>query len=240
VVTVEATGKRIEGRELTRVLERLMDLRAYRQKLVRRVQDEKLVDTVIDALGGVDGVYKPGTKLHKVFESEELLGAVERRLNAAGFDTQLTQDEEHALFEIEITRNGSGVKTVIDWELATHVEFQESIAVYRDLPDLHRPPFRIGEGPTAVVLESAPALIDHVLAAAKKDLHIQRYKGLGEMNPDQLWETTMDPERRVLLQVRIDDAVETDEIFTILMGDKVEPRRKFIEDNALEVRNLDV
>ena len=84
------------------------------------------------------------------------------------------------------------------------------------------------------------ALLDKVLAAAKKDLSLQRYKGLGEMNPEQLWETTMNPEKRTLLEVRIDDAVETDEIFTVLMGDAVEPRRKFIEDNALDVRNLDV
>ena len=85
-----------------------------------------------------------------------------------------------------------------------------------------------------------PAVVDAIYEAAKKGLLINRYKGLGEMNPEQLWQTTMNPDTRRLLQVAIEDAVEANEVFSILMGDAVEPRREFIEKNALNVRNLDI
>jgi DNA gyrase subunit B len=89
-------------------------------------------------------------------------------------------------------------------------------------------------------LENVDAFVDFFIAAGKKGIAVNRYKGLGEMNPDTLWMTTMDPENRTLLQVRAEDHAEADQMFTTLMGDQVEPRRKFIEDNALDVRNLDV
>ncbi len=83
-------------------------------------------------------------------------------------------------------------------------------------------------------------LLKMLIEEGKKGLGVQRYKGLGEMNPDQLWETTMNPEKRILLQVKIEDTVETDEIFTVLMGEEVEPRREFIQNNALQVTTLDI
>jgi DNA gyrase subunit B len=105
---------------------------------------------------------------------------------------------------------------------------------------LDKPPFTIRQNGAKITVASREALLDHILSLGKKDLTIQRYKGLGEMNPEQLWSTTMNPESRTLLKVSIDDVVQTDAIFTILMGDAVEPRRRFIEENALNVRNLDI
>ena len=91
-----------------------------------------------------------------------------------------------------------------------------------------------------VRLKSIDELVEYFITAGKKGIAVNRYKGLGEMNPDQLWETTMNPAARTLLQVRAEDHTEADLMFTTLMGDQVEPRRKFIEDNALDVKNLDV
>ena len=134
----------------------------------------------------------------------------------------------------------SGVSIVIDWNFASLVEFQKAIEIFIKLEEKFAPPFVIGENGTKEEITSREALLERVLAAAKKDLTIQRYKGLGEMNPEQLWETTMDPDKRTLLKVRSDDSLETENLFTVLMGDAVEPRRKFIEDNALTVKNLDI
>ncbi|HZS07067.1 MAG TPA: DNA topoisomerase (ATP-hydrolyzing) subunit B [Blastocatellia bacterium] len=240
-VTVRKTGASIEGRDLTTLLEKLVEFNGYYDKLQRRLHDRRILDAVLEALSGGKGLMqKEGRKLHDVFADEELLGKVEVAIADLGFKTDLTSDEEHGLSEIEVKMQTNGGSIVIDWDLATHVEFQRAVELYKQLAPIHVPPFTVGENGSAVELASRDELLNHVLSAAKKDLHIQRYKGLGEMNPEQLWETTMDPEKRTLLQVKVDDAVETDEIFTVLMGDQVEPRRRFIEDNALDVKNLDI
>jgi DNA gyrase subunit B len=242
VVTVKATGAQFRGAELRKMLEKLAELNTYIDKLERRLHDRKIVETVLDAIAGPTGALaaRDGLKLHEVFEKEKYLQKVSSALEEAGYDTAIEADEEHGTYEVVVARSRGNGRIIIDWELATHVEFQKSVQLYGELQDLSRPPFVIAENNNHTIVDTRSALLDYVMAAAKKDISIQRYKGLGEMNPEQLWETTLKPETRTILNVQINDAVETDEMFTVLMGDAVEPRRKFIEENALDVKNLDI
>jgi len=242
-MTVKTTGAKdvIEGKELAKSLEKMVDFKHYCERASRRLGgDSHLLQTLLEAFGGKKGVLrKEGATLRKIFQDGDLMARVEAVLSKAAYKTELSTDEEHGLWEIE-TSTISGINLSIDWNFASFVEFQKAVELYSELEDKLAAPFTTGANGTQEEIPTRDALLEKVLAAAKKDLSIQRYKGLGEMNPEQLWETTMNPEKRTLLQVRIDDAVETDEMFTVLMGDAVEPRRKFIEDNALDVRNLDV
>jgi DNA gyrase subunit B len=155
-------------------------------------------------------------------------------------------DVEHGAARITISpRQGSAARpVVIDWNLVDSAEYEELYSIEQDVRSIGPAPYFVrdaGKGKTEEIeLEDADALWDHIDARGRKGTELQRYKGLGEMNPSQLWETTLDPNTRVMLQVRLDDVVQTDQIFTILMGDQVEPRRQFIEHNALNVKNLDI
>jgi DNA gyrase subunit B len=122
-------------------------------------------------------------------------------------------------------------------------EYQKALVAGKKIFDLDYPPFSVfskDKDDDPVMIDNKKELLKYLIEEGKKGIGIQRYKGLGEMNPTQLWETTMNPEKRNLLQVKIDDVVDTDEVFTILMGDEVEPRREFIQNNALEVSMLDI
>ena len=240
-VTPAGSGQAIEGRELARSLEKMVDFKRYYERATRRLGgDPQLLNILLESLSGRKGALrKEGLTLRTVFQDADLMAKIEGALHKAGYKTELTSDEEHGLWEIE-TVSTTGVNLVIDWNFASYVEFQQAVELFKTLEDDLAAPFISGENGSSEEVPTREALLEKVLTAAKKDLTIQRYKGLGEMNPEQLWETTMNPDKRTLLEVRIDDMVETDQIFTVLMGDAVEPRRKFIEDNALDVRNLDV
>jgi DNA gyrase subunit B len=154
----------------------------------------------------------------------------------------LIEDAEHSCFSIRCLSKTNGItrETFIDFDLLTSTELEELRKIARSLEVVGSPPFIISNKNENVELRTLSGVLEYILSAGDKGQETQRYKGLGEMNPDQLWETTMNPEKRTLFQVKIEDAIEADEIFTILMGDQVDPRRKFIYDNAINVTNLDV
>jgi DNA gyrase subunit B len=137
-------------------------------------------------------------------------------------------------------RGGLPMECVIDRNRLAMADLRESNVLSTQIRDALPPPYRLGGDGPFPEADGPLCLLDQVLEAGKKGQTIQRYKGLGEMNPEQLWETAMNPETRDLLRVEIGDETDADEIFTKLMGDQVEPRREFIERNALEVSTLDI
>jgi DNA gyrase subunit B len=171
------------------------------------------------------------------------LDALVKSLTAQGFEhVRLMTDEETETptVHFSVGGNGTGKKVIVSSELLSTYEYRQMAKSYEQLSAFGLPPYTLKHNDNSDVVVTVDDLIERIYDLAKKGLAISRYKGLGEMNPEQLWETTMDPERRRLLQVKIEDGVGAEELFTVLMGDQVEPRRVFIQDNALEVKNLDI
>jgi DNA gyrase subunit B len=168
------------------------------------------------------------------------------QINAVGgtLTWSTAPDPEHAGFRLigETRRAGVIYQTTLDTDFLRSPDYGRLLELSAQMAAIGGPPYSLSRGEAGEPEELAGpvVLLERLLALGEKGLSIQRYKGLGEMNPDQLADTTMDASKRTLLQVRVDDAVEADEAFTTLMGDDVEPRREFIEKNALEVQNLDV
>src|SRR3984957_3434673 len=171
---------------------------------------------------------------------EEAAKRIEQMVGASNLVHRIDQDEE-STFKIVFshTNNGATPPTVVDLTLFHSGELREIRKLDADL-ETYKVPFKIRTGDEERTVEALKAVADAVVAAGQKGIEIQRYKGLGEMNPDQLWETTMNPEKRSMLRVEVGSQEEAEEIFSRLMGDQVEPRRQFIEENALNVRNLDI
>jgi DNA gyrase subunit B len=143
--------------------------------------------------------------------------------------------------EVKGIFDGKELQCLLDGKLIESIKFDEIYEINKKIESLGKPPYVIVESEgkereVSSIFDLAAILSEY----GRKGITLQRYKGLGEMNPTQLWETTMNPETRTLLKVTLEDAIKADEIFTTLMGDKVEPRREFIEKHAKEVKNLDV
>ncbi len=173
---------------------------------------------------------------------EETVSVLKMELEQAGYEVaSIELEEEERGFDLELWKANNGQERYrLSYDFLQSVEFKKLLELYQQLGALHKVPYVVKEGQNERRFDHPRLLFQHLMEEARKGAAIQRYKGLGEMNPEQLWETTMNPEKRTLLQVRIEDQYLADELFTTLMGDRVEPRRDFIQVNALDFRELDI
>ncbi len=228
-LVIEVGGQELKGRDLTSFLEKLIELNGVFTRVDRHFRDARIVDHLLSM----------DAESRAFLADQQKMKTLAEKVESFGYSAEILTDEEHSVQKL-LYRQGSQSPRLVGYPQLSSPEYQRLLVLHKAIGSLDQPPFTVKLDSTATVLKDRQSLIDHVMELGKKDLQIQRYKGLGEMNPEQLWETTMDPEKRTLLQVQINDAVLTDDIFSVLMGDAVEPRRRFIEDNALEVKNLDI
>ena len=242
-VRAERSGKVFAGERLKETLMRIFSYRFFMDRLERRGYERALIRALMET----------GFEEEGFLASDEEFSPVRAALEAIGYEVSWEGlDAEHSTLRFEAKRRVEGrtFSSPISLELAKSADYRGLLRVNQSLEDLKDPPFSVvkrGEkqgAPAGGTAAHSPAsieeLLQYLLEEGRKALTIQRYKGLGEMNPQQLWETTMDPEKRVMLQVKLEDAVAAEDIFNVLMGDNVEPRKEFIREHAQEVANLDV
>lgn len=234
-------GPEIAGKPLYQLTVRLKTYKQVLHKIERRI-DSRVVASLMRVAP---------LSLHDLRDAakvEEAAKLLEEQLTTKYPDllpltVEVETDKKHGASRIVVQlRPGASARpSIIDWALAETGEYHELLELDRDIRSIGEAPYQVKiEGGSTQEVRDPEALERFISERGRKGMHITRYKGLGEMNADQLWETTMDPNARSLLQVRVSDPTTADQLFTVLMGDQVEPRRKFIEDNALNVRNLDI
>jgi DNA gyrase subunit B len=244
-VTKETTlelgnGQKLTGKPLAELVKRITQARRLRMQLDKRA-DRRIVSAFADAQLSEEDL-RDRDRLERI--EAKVMAEVTRRHGELGqASPEYKQDVEHGTWELRFVAGQAGVRrqTVISADLVRTAEFTELRKIAADLKTKLVEPLKlIHEGGEPAEVKGWDEISTMIEELGRKGLQIQRYKGLGEMNAEQLWETTMDPQRRHLLKVRVEEMEEADGIFTKLMGDLVEPRREFIEENALNVRNLDV
>ncbi len=230
----------VTGRRLLPILKKMIAFETLLARLNKKAHEAAMLRAFVDEPGLDRDLLKDHEALVKVVANvKKALGLIFPKLVPT---LDILQDEEHQSSRVSCRLQASGIAHVLDvtHELVGSADFRELQKLAPSAIGLGRLPYRLKSKGQEQQVYSTADLVKTILDLGKQGLSIQRYKGLGEMNPEQLWETTMDPEARTLLKVKLEDVTGVDEIFTILMGDEVEPRRNFIQAHALEVRNLDV
>ncbi|MBN2707093.1 MAG: hypothetical protein JXR89_11710 [Deltaproteobacteria bacterium] len=229
-VLAEAGGFCLQGEELVQTLLRLISYKYHLDRLWSKGYPAPLVKKII----------KVGIRERADLTDDKKLMDLKEKLPNIGFRCEeITLDQGNDTSGM-IVRDDRDQTFAVDYGLVKSGDFQALRKLTSELLALDDPPFQLKVKDETESVASKEELLNRVLEKGRGGINIQRYKGLGEMNPEQLWETTMDPEKRKLLQVTVEDDVEADDIFTVLMGDNIISRRAFIEENALQVANLDV
>ncbi len=225
-------GRTLEGGPLYEALEKVIAYQEYLQRFEKRGLARKVLQVLLDH----EIVSKESLR-----QEEQMQGLVAAFNATEALSARLEPDEEHLAWALIITlESREAVEMRLDWDLVGGSDFQALVRLSQAIQDFKSPPHLLEGKDRTWEFQSLEEMMAFILEEGQKGINIQRFKGLGEMNPEQLWETTMDPETRTLLKVNVEDAVAADEIFTILMGDKVEPRRDFIQSNVLELNELDI